>query len=431
MKNFLNSIRKGTFPFIIAISALSVSASAAFYSVSGLSKLFAGASFEVIIMAGSLEVAKLVIASLLYQYWDTINKVLRTYLSIATVILVLITSMGIYGFLSAAYQDTYRQLTVKENQISFLDQKKEFYEKDVARYDQELERISNNISTLSNAKATSIQVRDTTSSTGLRSTVSTAELRLSQQRIEVEEENRKDVQAKREIAADSLQKYQLEILDLENNAEVAGELGPLQYLSGLTGIGMDKIINYLLLVIIFVFDPLAISLVVAANFAFANAFPKREEETPIPDVFEDEEFELWDGTEVEPEPDPNDLPDLNPEKDIEVTDPETVKGDSEFLAQIADIEARMIKDNVIDSQQQKIDELESELDLAHEEINELDRAAIKIVDSLKHIDDYLKHHGPYYATQNINWSEVKLGFAEESDYIEQRRPRSKPKGKVE
>ena len=66
MKNFLNSIKKGFFPFIIAFSALSVSASAAFYSVSGLSKLFAGASFEVIIMAGSLEVAKLIIASLRY-----------------------------------------------------------------------------------------------------------------------------------------------------------------------------------------------------------------------------------------------------------------------------------------------------------------------------------------------------------------------------
>jgi len=430
VKNFLNLIRKGTFPIIIAISALSVSASAAFYSVSGLSKLFAGASFEVIIMAGSLEVAKLVIASLLYQYWDTLNKALRTYLAVATVILVLITSMGIYGFLSAAYQDTYRQLTVKENQVAFLDQKKQFYEKDVARYDEELERISNNISTLSNAKATSIQVRDTTSSTGLRSTVSTAELRLSQQRIEVEEENRKSVQAKREQVADSLQKYQLAILDLENNAEVAGELGPLQYLSNLTGIGMDKIINYLLLIIIFVFDPLAISLVVAANFAFANAFPKREEETPIPDVFEDEEFEEW---EDETEYLTSSL--ANKERldkaieELEVTDPETVKGDSEFLAQIADIEARMIKDNVIDSQQQKIDELESELDLAHEEINELDRAAIKIVDSLKHIDDYLKHHGPYYSTQNSNWDELKLGFAEESDYIEKRKPRSKPKGK--
>ena len=94
----LKHIKKGFFPFIIAFSALSVSASAAFYSVYGLSKLFAGAQTEVIIMAGSLEVAKLVIASLLYQYWDTINKALRTYLTVATVILIVITSMGIYGF---------------------------------------------------------------------------------------------------------------------------------------------------------------------------------------------------------------------------------------------------------------------------------------------------------------------------------------------
>jgi len=290
MKNFLNSIKKGFFPFIIAFSALSVSASAAFYSVSGLSKLFAGASFEVIIMAGSLEVAKLIIASLLYQYWSTINKLLKIYLSIATIILVLITSMGIYGFLSAAYQDTYRQLTIKENQVSFLDQKKQFYEKDVIRYDQELERISNNISTLSNAKVSNIQVRDTSVSSGFRQTISTTELRLSQKRIEVEEENRQKVQTKREVAADSLQKYQFEILDLENNAGVAGELGPLQYLSGLTGIPMDKIINILLLTIIFVFDPLAISLVIAANFAFAQAFPKREED--VLSVFDNDE--KWD-----------------------------------------------------------------------------------------------------------------------------------------
>ena len=86
----LKAFKRNFFPGIIAISAISVSASAAFYSVYGLSKLFAGAQFEVIIMAGSLEVAKLVTASLLYQYWDTINKILRTYLSIATVILVLI-----------------------------------------------------------------------------------------------------------------------------------------------------------------------------------------------------------------------------------------------------------------------------------------------------------------------------------------------------
>ena len=304
----IKKIQRNIFPSIIALSALSVSASAAFYSVSGLSKLFAGATFEVIIMAGSLEVAKLVIASLLYQYWNTINKLLRTYLSIAAVVLVLITSMGIYGFLSAAYQDTYRQLTIKNNQVSFLEQKTDFYGKDVARYDEELERISNNISTLSNAKASSIQVRDTTSSTGFRQTISTTELRLSQKRIDVEEKNRASVQAKREQVADSLQKYQLAILDLENNTDVAGELGPLEYLSGLTGTPMDKIINILLLVIIFVFDPLAISLVVAANFAFDQAKPKRNLYGELEDEVEgmrkvvnkhddlQQEIEDWDST---------------------------------------------------------------------------------------------------------------------------------------
>ena len=343
----LDKIKKGTLPTIIAISALSVSASAAFYSVSGLSKLFAGASFEVTIMAASLEVAKLVIASLLYQYWSTLNKFLRTYLSIATVVLVLITSMGIYGFLSAAYQDTYRQLTIKNNQTSFLEQKKDFYQKDVTRYDEELERISINISTLSSAKATSIQVRDTTSSTGFRSTISTAELRAAQRRIEVEERNKSSVQAKREVVADSLQKYQLAILELENNMDVAGELGPLEYLSGLTGIPMDKIINYLLLVIIFVFDPLAISLVVAANFAFENAFPKKKLRENIYGEEVEDKLSIWDetlqdGLEDEPwEPIDRSSESHRKEKEIkniEVKDAEEIITKEEFLQNLDNIE---------------------------------------------------------------------------------------------
>ena len=291
----LKNIKKGMFPFLIAFSALSVSASAAFYSVYGLSKLFAGAQFQVIIMAGSLEFAKLVTASLLYQYWDTINKALRTYLVVATTVLVLITSMGIYGFLSAAYQDTYAKLSMVENQKGFIQQKIEFYENDVNRYDTEIERISSNISNLSNAKVSSIQVRDTTVSGGFRQTISTTELRMAQNRINIEEENRKLAQVKRTIAADSLQKFQLQVLELDNNNEVAGELGPLQYLSGLTGYPMDKIINILLLIIIFVFDPLAISLVVAANFAFAQAYPpKKYKENLYEEIVEvKEDNKIW------------------------------------------------------------------------------------------------------------------------------------------
>jgi len=252
---------------LLGLSALFVAFNAAFFSVSGLSKLFAGATFSVMLMASSLEIAKLITAGYLYNYWEKINKVFRWYLVTGVVILVLITSLGIYGFLTSAFQDTFNQFSVNEKEKTFLQQKEKFYSDDVARYDEELERISNNISTLSNAKSQSIQVRDTSVVGGVRTTISTAELRLAQSRINVEEENRKGVQAKREVAADSLQSIQLKILDLDTNLEGASELGPLQYLSGLTGYGMDKIINWLILIIIFVFDPLAVALVVAFNNA--------------------------------------------------------------------------------------------------------------------------------------------------------------------
>src|SRR5210317_551457 len=124
MKKIIEFFKKFTFPTIIALSALSVSASAAFYSVTGLSKLFAGASFEVLIMAGSLEIAKLVIASLLYQYWSELNRLLKIYLTIAAAVLVMITSAGIYGFLSAAYQETASRAGVIDKQIELLEVKK-------------------------------------------------------------------------------------------------------------------------------------------------------------------------------------------------------------------------------------------------------------------------------------------------------------------
>jgi hypothetical protein len=252
---------------LLGLTALFVAFNAAFFSVSGLSKLFAGASVSVIIMASSLELAKLITAGYLYNYWDKINKSFRIYLSGAVLILILITSLGIYGFLTSAFQDTFNQFSIKEKQLAFLEQKEKFWGDDVIRYDEELKRISTNISTLSNAKSQSIQVRDTSVVGGIRTTISTSELRISQKRIEVEEQNRKGVQSKREVAADSLQTIQLKILDVESSAGVSAELGPLQYLSGLLDKPMDVIINWFILIIIFVFDPLAVALVIA----FSNA----------------------------------------------------------------------------------------------------------------------------------------------------------------
>jgi regulator of replication initiation timing len=270
-------IQERIFPFIIATSALSVSASAAFYSVSGLSKLFAGAAFAVIIMATSLEVAKLVIASLLYQYRKTIPRLLKYYLSVAAVVLVLITSMGIYGFLSSAYQETAAKAGSIDSQIALIETKRDNVKEQLAVYNEEKTSINTAVSDLrSGLSNNKIQYRDR--ETGqIITTTSSSTRRALEKQLDQAIFRQTEINTKVDVLNEQLFKYETEIVEVKTGNDIAGELGPLKYLSGLTGIPMDRIINYLLLTIIFVFDPLAIALVIAANFAFEKLRPKTKE----------------------------------------------------------------------------------------------------------------------------------------------------------
>ena len=109
--------RSENFHIYLGIAALLIAGSAGFFSVFGLSKLFAGAALSVIIMAGSLEFGKLVTAAFLYRYWDKINIFQRTYLMTAVITLVLITSAGIFGYLSNAYQGATVTFEKQSNQL--------------------------------------------------------------------------------------------------------------------------------------------------------------------------------------------------------------------------------------------------------------------------------------------------------------------------
>jgi hypothetical protein len=287
----LKNLKQSIFPFIIAFSALSVSASAAFYSISGLSKLFAGASFEVIIMASSLEIAKLVIASLLYQYWNVINKVLRTYLMVATVILILITSMGIYGFLSAAYQETANKAGNMDAQISLVEVKRDNVKEQLTVYTLEKENITKAIADLRAGLANNIiQYKDKDGN--VITSTSTATRNALEKQLDQAITRQTDVNLKVDELNTQLFEYETQIVEIKTGSDLAGELGPLKFISGLTGIAMDKIINVLLLVIIFVFDPLAISLVIAANFAFAQINPIKEEQLEL--VQEEQQYDPLD-----------------------------------------------------------------------------------------------------------------------------------------
>jgi hypothetical protein len=288
----IKKIQERIFPFIIALSALSVSASAAFYSVSGLSKLFAGAAFAVIIMAGSLEVAKLVIASLLYQYRKTLPKGLKYYLSIACFVLILITSMGIYGFLSSAYQETASKSGTIDAKIALIETKRDNIKEQLNVFTAEKESINKSVMGLRNGLSNNVITYTDAKGNQVTTTSSSTRKSLEKQ-LDQSMERQIEVNSRVDDLNKKLFEYETEIVEVSTNSELAGELGPLKYLSELTGIPMNKIINVLLLIIIFVFDPLAIALVIAANFAFENIRKKYKENLygeKVP-IKEDEEEE--------------------------------------------------------------------------------------------------------------------------------------------
>ena len=304
------SFKKLIFPLLITLSALSVSLSAAFYSVSGLSKLFAGAAFAVIVMAASLEIAKLVIASLLYQYRKNLPKFLKWYLSLACFVLIIITSMGIYGFLSSAYQETSAKVGNIESKITLIEVKRDNIKEQLLVYNTEKSTINIDVASLRNGLSNNkIQYTDTLGN--VITTTSRATRNALEKQLDQAIDRQTTINSKVDILNEKLFEYETEIYEVSSNNNIAGELGPLKYLSGLTGYPMDRIINWLLLTIIFVFDPLAIALVIAANFAFDQIRPKTRENLYGEDVEIKEKST--------PEFDENEIVEMEDEEIIEVT----------------------------------------------------------------------------------------------------------------
>lgn len=268
-------MQKYILPTLIAITAIAVSGTAAFYSITGLSKLFAGAATAVMVMATVLEVSKLVTATLLHNYWKELSISLKSYLTLAVIVLVLITSLGIYGFLTSAYQQTAAKSNIVESEIKLLTINKTFIEKQLEDLLQERSQISTSVSELrSGLSANKIQYKD--SEGNIVTTTSAATRVALEKQLEQSIGRQTDINTQITKLNDELLELNKNIVEIENSSEAAAELGPLKYVAGLTDLPVDRVVNYLILVIIFVFDPLAISLVLAANFAFARLKPREE-----------------------------------------------------------------------------------------------------------------------------------------------------------
>ena len=272
-------MKKYIFPLIIALSALSVSASAAYYSIFGLSHLFSGAGLAIIIMASSLEVAKIVVASLLHQYWRRISLWLKGYLIIALLTLILITSAGIYGFLTNAYQLTSTKSQVADNQISIVENKKTYFLENIERIESQMESKNTRISTLTSLRSQQETRLDSLYNKGWYSSARKTEklIKEANEDIKYLEVDIDSLNTKINALNDSINNINLDVLDIQISNEAAAELGPLKYLAELLNKPMDIVINWLMLILIFVFDPLAVALVLVANIAFDYARGKTVE----------------------------------------------------------------------------------------------------------------------------------------------------------
>lgn len=269
-------MKKQILPWLILACALGLSGTAAYYSIIGLSLLFSSIAIPVIIMASFLEVSKIIIASLLHSYWKGLNIILRGYLTVSLIVLSLITSLGIYGLLSSGYQDTLNKVNVVGKQIEVLDTKRDRFNESLTYLQSEKQSIDQSISELRNGLANNkVQYRDR--QTGeIITTTSSANRKSLENQLDKSTETRDKISDKIVVLQDSISNIDIQILNIESDMELAAELGPLTYISKLTGKSMDSVVNILTMMIIFIFDPLAISLVLAANYAFTLIKPKPE-----------------------------------------------------------------------------------------------------------------------------------------------------------
>lgn len=258
---------KFKFGYVLLIIALALAGVAAFLSVWGLSKLFAGAATAVIYMGALLEIGKIATTTALHKYWSGFNRALKIYLTSAVIILMFITSVGIYGFLTNAYQATSNRLEIHEGELGVLDVKKMSFQKSVD--DNEKNIISKNkridqLTNLRNNQETRLDsAKSTKSKDKARADIAEATKEIQKLSNDIDVLNTKD-----NVLLDSVNKYNVRMLDLKANSNVAAEVGPLKYISSITGLPMENVVNYLVLLLMFVIDPLAVALILATNRIF-------------------------------------------------------------------------------------------------------------------------------------------------------------------
>ena len=291
---------KNILPYLTALAALTLAGSAAFYSVFGLSKFYAGAATAVIIMGIAIEASKLIATSVLHQYHKMLSLPIKLYLSFAILVSMTITSAGIYGFLISAYQETAFKTDIENQVIGAENNRLITFNQELKNLDSERNMLNDNISKantnilkLSEGLSNNV-VQYTNAEGNVITTQSSSTRRILKEQLQTQSNYRDTLVVKRDKLAtniktvnDSINSINIRVLQLKTNSDIAGEIGPLKYLSELTGVPMNRVVNWFTILLIIIFDPLAVALVIVLN----NIMKSRQtaENVSKPDVEQEAE----------------------------------------------------------------------------------------------------------------------------------------------
>jgi hypothetical protein len=262
------------FSILLGLCSLLIAGCSAFFSVQGIAALYAGQYVAVCIMASVLEVGKLVAASYLHRYWNKTTFILKTYLVISVLALMGITSLGIFGFLMSAYQQSHSKIEMVEIKRETLESKKQSFVADI-------NFLEKRVNTLNEVRLK--QEQRVLESGNYKTPREQAYASIEKSNQEISEINLKLEENQRNI---SLIDQDLILLKIEESKST--DIGTLKFVSQLFNKNVETIVKWFTIIIVFVFDPLAVCLVLAYN----NTLRKKENNNVIENKYNDSDINV-------------------------------------------------------------------------------------------------------------------------------------------
>ena len=255
-----------TFEKMVGLSSLFIASCAAFFSIIGIGMLFSGSAIASMIMASSLEIGKLVATTFLYRYWKSSQLLLKTYLILAVLALMFITSIGIFGYLTSAYQQSSIENKLSEEKIVYIQDQKKMYVDKIGDAKKRIENITKLRSSQENRLNESI-----TNVIISRNPIQLAQIQQSTKEFIDKSEKDIDVENNKiQSTVDEIQKLDKQISDIKIKSGGQKDLQTFKFVADEFGVDINKVVKWFIICLISVFDPLAICLLLAYNTTLGN-----------------------------------------------------------------------------------------------------------------------------------------------------------------